>query len=72
MRIIFRLVKMTSETAETREDLRAGQDLRTGGQEQKQRMRLDALWHREGCMEERLAGNGGPGMVWTSGREEVQ
>lgn len=26
-------------------------------------MRLDALWHREGCREERLAGNGGPGMM---------
>lgn len=44
-------------------------------------MRLDALWHRERCMEERLARNGGPGMPWDNAcgdvdrrdyREEIQ
>mgnify|MGYP006950671686 CR=1 FL=1 len=34
-------------------------------------MRLDALWHREGCMEERLAGNGGPGMPWDNAYGDV-
>ena len=34
-------------------------------------MRLDALWHREGCMEERLTGNGGPGMPWDNACGDV-
>lgn len=34
-------------------------------------MRLDALWHRERCMEEQLAGNGGPGMPWDNACGDV-